>query len=107
MLKMLMNHSVEAGWTTSNPTSAIKKMRTNTQGFHTWGENELERFFEYHKAGSVAHTAVTLMGPELELVLSSGYRGDCARGLRSSQIVQEKPWESSRDSMLLAGWFES
>lgn len=43
MLKMAMNHSVEVGWITSNPTSAIKKMRTNTQGFHTWGENELER----------------------------------------------------------------
>lgn len=61
MLKMLMNHAIEIGWVTSNPTAGIKKMRTNAHGFHTWTEDELEMFFTHHKAGSVAHTAVTLM----------------------------------------------
>jgi len=61
MLRMLMNHAVELGWRASNPTSAIKKMRTNKQGFHTWSDDEVQRFFECHKAGTVAHTAVTLM----------------------------------------------
>lgn len=36
-------------------------MRTNKRGFHTWTEEELQAFFERHKVGSVAHTAVTLM----------------------------------------------
>ncbi|MEQ3672416.1 MAG: tyrosine-type recombinase/integrase [Pseudophaeobacter sp.] len=36
-------------------------MRTNANGFHTWDEDELQRFFEHHHEGSVAHTAVTLM----------------------------------------------
>ncbi len=61
MLKMLLNHAVEIGWRSSNPTAGIKKMRTNAHGFHTWTEDELQKFFEHHKAGSVAHTAVTLM----------------------------------------------
>ena len=61
MLRMLMNHSIDIGWRSSNPTMAIKKMRTNSQGFHTWTEPEIETFFAYHKIGSTAHTAVTLM----------------------------------------------
>lgn len=61
MLRMLMNHAVEIGWRNSNPTAAIKKMRTNSFGFHTWTERELEKFFEFHQAGSVAHTAVSIM----------------------------------------------
>jgi len=36
-------------------------MRTGSQGFHTWTEDELSTFFALHEIGSVAHTAVTLM----------------------------------------------
>ncbi|MFG6515884.1 tyrosine-type recombinase/integrase [Sulfitobacter sp. 1A13496] len=61
MLRMLLNHSIEIGWRLDNPTSAIKKMRTGSQGFHTWTEEELATFFSHHKIGSTAHTAVTLM----------------------------------------------
>lgn len=35
MFRMLMNHSVEIGWRSENPTAAIMKMRTGSQGFHT------------------------------------------------------------------------
>lgn len=61
MLRMLLNHGIEIGWRTDNPTEKIKKMRSNSQGFHTWTEDELNAFFAYHQAGTVAHTAVTLM----------------------------------------------
>ena len=30
-------------------------------GFHTWTEDEIARFFEVHPAGSTAHLAMTLM----------------------------------------------
>ncbi|MCQ0091102.1 hypothetical protein [Roseovarius sp. M141] len=32
MLRMLLNHGVEIGWRPDNPTAAIKKMRTGSQG---------------------------------------------------------------------------
>lgn len=41
LLRMLLNHAAEIGWCSSNPTTAIKKMHTNSQGFHTWTEVEL------------------------------------------------------------------
>ncbi|PYC47104.1 hypothetical protein DI396_11105 [Litorivita pollutaquae] len=61
MLRMLLNHSVEIGWRSDNPTNSIRKMRTGSQGFHTWTERELAAFFAYHEIGSTARTAVTLM----------------------------------------------
>ena len=61
MLRMLLNHAVEIGWRSDNPTAAIKKMRTGSQGFHTWTEAELAAFFSHHEIGSTAHSAVTLM----------------------------------------------
>ena len=61
MLRMIMNHAVEIGWRESNPTTSIKKMRSLSEGFHTWTEIEIARFFAVHKIGSVAHTTVTLM----------------------------------------------
>lgn len=61
MLQMLMNHSIEIGWRTINPVTGIRKMKSKTQGFHTWTEDELQKFFECNKLGTVAHTAVTLM----------------------------------------------
>lgn len=61
MLRMLLNHAIEVGWRSDNPATAIKKMRTGSQGFHTWTEDELSAFFAHHEVGSTAHTAVTLM----------------------------------------------
>ncbi|MEO9778449.1 MAG: tyrosine-type recombinase/integrase, partial [Sedimentitalea sp.] len=61
MLRLLLNHAVEIGWPSDNPTAAIKKMRTGSQGFHTWTDDELNAFFACHEIGSTAHTAVTLM----------------------------------------------
>lgn len=61
MLRMLLNHAVEIGWRSDNPTAAIKKMRTGSQGFHTWTEDELNTFLACHEIGSTAHTAVTLV----------------------------------------------
>lgn len=61
MLRMLLNHAIEIGWRQDNPTSAIRKMRTGSQGFHTWTDAEIAKFFAHHEIGTIAHTAVTLM----------------------------------------------
>lgn len=61
MLRMLLNHAIEIGWRADNPTSAIRKMRTGSQGFHTWTDDEIAKFFSHHKIGSTAHTAVMIM----------------------------------------------
>ncbi len=61
MLRMLMNHAIEIGWRMDNPATAIKKMRSGSQGFHTWSEDEIGTFFAHFKIGTTAHTAVTLM----------------------------------------------
>lgn len=61
MLRMSPYHAVKIGWRSDNLTAAIKKMRTGSQGFHTWTEGELNAFVAGHGIGSTARAAVTLV----------------------------------------------
>ena len=57
----LLDHAVALEWRQDNPAKATKPYRIDSTGFHTWDEGEIARFFEIHKAGTLAHRAVTLM----------------------------------------------
>lgn len=44
VLRLLMRQAVELGWRDDDPTLGIKKIRTGSDGFHSWDEAEIEAF---------------------------------------------------------------
>lgn len=60
-LIQLMDYAISLDWRSDNPAKATKPFTVGGTGFHTWDEDELAQFFEVHKPGTLAHTAVTLM----------------------------------------------
>lgn len=60
-LMQLLDHAIELDWITVNPAKLVKPYKIGGEGFHTWDEGEIARFFEVHKPGTLAHRAVTLM----------------------------------------------
>lgn len=60
-LAQLLDHAIAKEWITSNPARLVKGYKVSGQGFHTWDEGEITRFFEVHPPGTMAHRAVTLM----------------------------------------------
>lgn len=60
-LIQLLDHAVSLDWIAVNPAKATKPYRTSSDGFHTWDEGEISRFFEVHPPGTLAHRAVSLM----------------------------------------------
>jgi len=60
-LIQLLDHAVMLDWRKDNPARATKPYKVGGTGFHSWDEGEIARFFEIHKPGTLAHSAVTLM----------------------------------------------
>lgn len=60
-LSQMLDLAVQMEWLLANPVKGVKKYSTTTDGFHTWDEDEIARFYEVHELGSAAHTCMTLM----------------------------------------------
>lgn len=60
-LSQLMDLAVEMEWRTDNPVKGVKRYPTNPDGYHSWDEGEITRFYEIHEIGSPAHLCMTLM----------------------------------------------
>lgn len=60
-LKALMELAVDLEWRQDNPVTTVKPLKVHSKGFHTWTEEEIEMYYATHKAGTLAHTAMTLM----------------------------------------------
>ena len=60
-LRALMDLAVDLEWRRDNPVISVKPLKTPTRGFHTWSEEEIQKFYSVHKPGTVAHKAMTLM----------------------------------------------
>lgn len=60
-LSQMLDLAVQMEWLAANPVKGVKKYATTTDGFHTWDEGEIARFYEVHKLGTPAHTCMTLM----------------------------------------------
>ncbi len=60
-LGQLLDHAIALDWIKSNPARLTKPYKIPSDGFHTWDEGEIARFFEVHEPGTMAHLAVTLM----------------------------------------------
>jgi integrase len=73
MIRLLMQHAVQFGWRTDDPTRDVRPIRRKTEGFATWEEDDIARFRAFHGEGTRARLA-------LELLLATGQRrGDVVR----------------------------
>jgi len=61
-LRALMQHAVEIGMRTDNPTADVRKVPTaKGEGYHSWTEGEIEQFERHHPVGSRARLAFALL----------------------------------------------
>lgn len=66
-IRILMRHALDTGMRADDPTLNVKKLRIDSKGFETWGEEHIEQFRKAHSLGTFARTA-------LELILHTGLR---------------------------------
>ena len=67
VLRVVLEHAVEMGMITTNPTIGVKGYRNDGEGIHTWNEAEVAQFEATHPIGTKARLA-------LELLLDTGQR---------------------------------
>lgn len=89
-LRALMQFAIRQNMATTNPVAATKPYKVDSEGFHTWSEEEISRYEERHPIGTKARLA-------LDLMLWTGQRGGDARvmgpgNIRNKRLVitQEK-----------------
>ncbi|MVA47758.1 tyrosine-type recombinase/integrase [Agrobacterium vitis] len=61
IIHILMLHAVDLQWRRDDPTKDVKKIRHKSEGFLTWEEHHIEQFTAYHKQGTRAHLALSLL----------------------------------------------
>jgi site-specific recombinase XerD len=72
-LRVMFNWAVEKKHAQQNPAIGVKKINTDSQGWHTWTPKEVDIYRAHHKIGTKARLA-------LELMLNVGARiSDAAR----------------------------
>jgi len=59
--KALMAFAVGDGWRQDNPTTGTKRIKSRTDGFHTWTEEEIAQFEAVHPVGGKARLALALL----------------------------------------------
>lgn len=60
-LKPLMALAVDEGWRKDDPTYRVRGFKIDSDGFHTWTEDEIAKFEKRHPIGSKARLAFALM----------------------------------------------
>ncbi len=53
--------AIKMDWLTVNPAALADAVPYQAKGHHTWSEDEIEKFYEIHKPGSIPHRVMTLM----------------------------------------------
>jgi integrase len=61
LMKMLMAFAVEEGWRKDDPSIGVERIKTRSDGFHTWSEAEIATFEAHHPMGSKARLAFALL----------------------------------------------
>jgi integrase len=60
-MSMLFNFAAKKlGYTGPNPARHAERMKTNPDGYHTWTDDEVNRFLERHGLGTKAHLVMML-----------------------------------------------
>jgi hypothetical protein len=60
ILRAILDYAVDLGWIASNPAAAIKKIKTQTDGHHTWTESEIAQFQKHFSIGTKQALALAL-----------------------------------------------
>jgi integrase len=61
ILRILMKHAVDTGLRQDNPARDVPRVRSKSDGFHSWTEEEIEQFEATHPIGSRARLAFALL----------------------------------------------
>ena len=61
MLRVLMRFAKERGWRRDDPTDGVRKLKRRGPGFHTWTEEEINRFEARWPSGTRARLALALL----------------------------------------------
>jgi integrase len=82
-LKALMQFAIRQGLAKSNPVDATRPFKIESEGFHTWSEDEIAQYEARHPVGSKARLA-------LDLMLWTGQRGGDARVMGPQHIRNKR-----------------
>jgi integrase/recombinase XerD len=72
-LRALFKWAVEAKEAQHNPAKQVEMIATNSDGYHTWTDEEIEQFENRHPMGTKARLAMALM------LYTTGSREDAVR----------------------------
>lgn len=61
VLRGMMTHAVEVGLRADDPTRDVRAIRSKTDGFHSWTDEEISKFEEHHAIGTRARLAFALL----------------------------------------------
>ena len=78
-LRALMDFAIRQGIATANPVTATKPYKVDSDGFHTWTEEDIAKYEARHPVGAKARLA-------LDLMLWTGQRGGDARVMGPQHI---------------------
>lgn len=59
-LRQLFDYAIVIGMRRDNPAKAVKSLRSHSEGFHEWTEDEIARFKAKHKVGTKARVALEI-----------------------------------------------
>lgn len=82
-LRALMDFAIRQGMAQSNPVAATKPYRIESEGFHTWSEDEIAQYQDRHPIGTKARLA-------LDLMLWTGQRGGDARIMGPAHVSNSR-----------------
>lgn len=57
----LFNLAIKLGWIESNPAALSDPVKARVKGYHTWSDNQIERYRETHLVGTTARAAMEIM----------------------------------------------
>jgi integrase len=61
LVKAMLAFAVEEGFRPDNPTVGVRRIKMQSDGFHSWSEAEIAAFEERHPIGSKARLALALL----------------------------------------------
>jgi integrase len=61
VLRAMMQHAIETGLRSEDPTRNVRAIQSHTDGFHSWTDAEIEQFEAKHPIGSRARLAFALL----------------------------------------------
>ena len=61
MVRMLMRFAIGRGWRNDDPTIVVKKIKTRSEGFRSWTEDDITKFEDRWPQGTRAYLALSLL----------------------------------------------